>query len=95
MTVSAGAAQVSAGEGRADVWLIRYDPRLVNVPIRAGENGGRTLPHKNVVRQLIRLGTWTGKPERFAFPAAPDSRWKSAVLLQKGRGGPILAAGRG
>jgi len=63
------------------------------VPIRAGENGGRTIAHRNVVRQLVRLGQWTGAPLRFALPAAPVGL-SSAVLLQQGRGGAIIASRR-
>ena len=55
----------------ADVWLVRFDPRIVEVPIRAGENGGRTLPHRNVVRELVRLGDWTGAAKSFALPPGP------------------------
>ena len=42
----------SAPRAPATVWLVRYDPAVIQVPIQRGENGGRTLPHKNVVRQL-------------------------------------------
>ena len=52
-TVSIGEA--SAPEDTADVWLVRYDPNIVQVPVARGENGGRTLPHRNVVRELTRL----------------------------------------
>src|SRR3569623_3740090 len=31
---------VGAGAGTAAVWLVRYDPRTVLVPIALGENGG-------------------------------------------------------
>jgi hypothetical protein len=95
VTLTARAASIAPGPGRGEVWLVRYDPALVNVPVRAGENHGRTLPHRNVVRQLIHLGDWSGEARRFDLPTAPDPRWKTAILLQKGRGGPILAATRG
>jgi len=78
----------------ATVWLVRYDPRVHNVPIRAGENEGRTLPHKNIVRALDRLGRWTGAPASFAIPDSPDPVYRSAVIVQQGRGGPIIAARR-
>ena len=42
---------------------MRYDPNVVQVPIKRGENTGKTLPHKNVVRELTRLGDWTGGRE--------------------------------
>jgi hypothetical protein len=83
----AGAAPKRA----ADVWLVRYDPNVVHVPIRRGENGGKTLPIKNVVRELTRLGDWNGGARRYAVPAAPAGL-KTAILVQAGPGGPILTA---
>ena len=77
----------------AGVWLVRYDPKIVQVPIRRGENGGLTLPHKNVVRSLTRLGDWSGAAKTYALPPDP-SGLKSAILVQAGPGGPILAAAR-
>jgi hypothetical protein len=79
----------------ADVWLARYDPRIVQVPIKRGENGGKTLPHRNVVRELVRLGAWSGQAERLTLPAGGDPNLKTAILIQLPRGGPILAAARG
>ena len=40
----------------ADVWLVRYDPRTLEVAVRRGENAGKTLPHKNIVRDIVRAG---------------------------------------
>jgi hypothetical protein len=91
--------QVAVGpgsaHGKADVWLVRYDPRVVQVPIKLGENGGKTLPHRNVVKQMIKLGQWSGQAARFTVPAASDPNLRSAVLVQAGSGGPILSAARG
>ena len=88
LTVGAG----DAPRGGADVWLIRYDPRTIQVAIRAGENGGRTIPHRDVVRQLIRIGRWSGTPQTIVLPGDAADGLKSAVLVQAGAGGPILAA---
>ena len=87
--VTVGAAPAN---GAAIVWLVRYDPRIVNVAIRAGENGGRTLPHRNVVRVLELLGSWRGNAVGFSVPAGADPAWRTAVLVQAGHGGPIIAA---
>jgi hypothetical protein len=98
IALSGGAVAVGAGAPGAhpaDVWLVRYDPRIVQVPIKRGENGGKTLPHRNVVRQLVRLGAWSGQPERLIIPAAADPVLKTAILVQAPKGGPILAAVRG
>ncbi|WP_246683657.1 thioredoxin family protein [Labrys sp. KNU-23] len=83
-------SRVSPAAG-LDVWLVRYDPSQVQVPVRAGENAGRTLPHKNVVHDLIRLGHWQG--EALSLPIPPPSPgMRTAVLLQTPRGGAIVAA---
>jgi hypothetical protein len=99
LTIAAGNVAVSGPALRraADVWLVRYDPNVVQVPVRRGENTGKTLPHKNVVKELTRLGDWSGGEKSFALPAArpgPPDGLKTAILVQSGPGGPILAAAK-
>ncbi len=85
----------TTGKGaRYDVWLVRFDPRIENVPIARGENGGLTLPHRNVVKQLVKLGVWNGAAADFPLPAAAQGGLKDAVLVQKGPGGSIVAAAK-
>lgn len=94
ITAEGNKVTVGAGKGSAaTVWVVRYDPRTLNVPIRAGENGGRTIPHRNIVRQLVSVGQWSGKQASFALPAAPANT-RTAVLVQSGKGGPILSAAK-
>jgi hypothetical protein len=88
-TVTAGVAP----RGGADVWLVRYDPRTVRVPVKAGENTGKTLPIRNVVRSLARLGTWDGSAATFHYPLARDGL-DTVIIVQTRDGGPILAAAR-
>ncbi|MCA1662102.1 MAG: DUF1223 domain-containing protein [Novosphingobium sp.] len=86
---------IAAGSGGpASVLVVTYDPRERRVPVKAGENTGRTLPHRNIVVDLREAGVWTGKPLRVAAPGAKDPALRRAVLLQKGAGGPILAAAK-
>ena len=73
---------------------MRYDPNIVQVPIKRGENTGKTLPHRNVVRELTRLGAWTGGLHSDAVPAGPAGL-NTAILVQSASGGPILAAAKG
>lgn len=84
---------VGAGQGSGLVWLVRYDPRALSVPIRAGENGGKTLVHRNIVRGLTMLGNWRGNSASFAIPGG-NATDRQAILIQQGRGGPIVAAAR-
>ena len=96
VTISGGVAEIGAATAPpqgADVWLVRYDPRTLEVQVRRGENAGKTLPHRNIVRELVRLGGWGGPAERFNIPA-DDSALRAAILVQTASAGPILAAAR-
>lgn len=100
VAISGGNVAVRGAIGKpggkpADVWLVRYEPRSIEVAIKAGENGGRTLPHRNIVRELIRIGRWNGGSAQFAVPAATLPGLATAAFVQSGAGGPILAAARG
>src|SRR5947209_13112322 len=88
VAIGAGAAPA----GGAEVWLALYDPRVIEVPVARGENAGRTLAHRNVVKRLLRLGDWTGAAMRLPLPAAEGL--SRAVLVQRRGAGAILAAGR-
>ncbi|NLS18632.1 DUF1223 domain-containing protein [Rhizobium sp. P40RR-XXII] len=85
--------EIGAGaeHANADVWLVRYDPQVEAVPIARGENGGATLQHTHVVRRLDRLGTWDGSKTSFSLPNKVAGL-KTAVLVQRPEGGPILSA---
>lgn len=96
--IEAANGHVTIGAGTtprpATIWLVRYDSRTLDVPIRAGENGGKTLAHRDIVRSIDRLGDWTGARATFAIPAARDPAYRTAVLVQQGAGGPIVAAAK-
>ncbi len=69
LNLSGARLMVSASTARsADVWLVRYDPRVQQVAIARGENEGRSLPHRNIVRQLTRLGGWSGAAQNYDVP---------------------------
>lgn len=76
------------------VWIVRYNPRVNDVPIRAGENGCRTLPHRNIVRQLEAVGIWSGRPANLTLPKNANAAHRTAVLMQTGKGGPIVGLAR-
>ena len=92
---SANRVEVKASSqhaGASDVWLVRYDPRTLHVPIGGGENGGRTLDQRNVVRELLHLGEWQGDDVAFSLPPPSLAGLDTAVLVQVPNGGDILSA---
>jgi hypothetical protein len=97
LEVRGGSVSIAAGAAPArgaDIWLVRYDPRVQWVAIRRGENGGKTLPHRDIVRQVVRLGGWFGAARSFALPGGGGPGLKTAILVQTADGGPILAAAK-
>ncbi len=96
ITVEGKRVRIAAGhaDAPATVWLVRFDPRVRNVSIGSGENGGRVLPHRNVVTGLRALGTWKGNAMVLDQPTYRDANERSAILIQQGTGGRIIAAKR-
>lgn len=62
IAIPAGKAPVPA-----ILWLVRYDPRTIQVAIRAGENGGRTIPTATSSGTSFRLAS--GAAGRSASPS--------------------------
>jgi hypothetical protein len=94
-----GGRRVDVGSGRApkggaDVWLVRYDPREQDVAVKTGDNKGKTIVQKNVVREVTRLGSWKGRPAAFKLPAATEDGLKSVVIVQGARGGRVVGVGQ-
>jgi hypothetical protein len=94
ISVSGARVTIGGGTGKGAVLLVRYDPRIIQVPVQRGENAGRTLPHRNVVREVVRLGDWDGHARTYPLPAPGQPGLAAAILVQSGPGGPILAAAR-
>ena len=62
--------------------------------MRRWENAGRTLPHKDVVREMILIGHWCGAAAIFALPPARAPDLAEAAIVQAAGAGPILPAAR-
>jgi hypothetical protein len=89
--------RLAVGSGRAPhggavIWLVRYDPGVREVKVRAGENKGQVVRQTDEVRDLVKLGTWRGRPRLLRLPDASESDLESVVLIQAAHGGRILAA---
>jgi hypothetical protein len=94
LVVETGSAQMSAAAKEATLWLAVIAAH-VTVPITRGENQGRAVTYNNVVRDLMPIGMWNGKPmtvqlERHSF-MRPDAD-RCAAFLQQGKAGPIVGA---
>lgn len=94
VTLSEGSVAIGSGTGRGTVWLVRYDPREQSVAINAGENEGRTLPHRNIVRELLPLGQWAGPAVKLNLPPGRTTNLHTAILVQAERNGAIIAAAK-
>ena len=90
--VSVGAD--SRESGTYDVMLFTFD-KPHETDVRRGENRGRMLTNANVVREIIPLGTWSGKAATYkASLSGKDGNAGCAVLVQKHDLGPVLAAAK-
>jgi len=85
---------------KATVWVIMA-LQEVFVPIKRGENSGKQITYHNVVRQMIPVGMWEGKPLKLKLPKASldlrknkSSKSDCIVLLQKGTVGEIIGVAR-
>lgn len=90
---------IGAGEPgqTATVWMGAVETS-VTVSVLRGENAGRRLTYKNVVRVLQPIGVWRGAAMTFELPADKidgNGSASAVVILQSdvdGRPGPILGA---
>ncbi|MGC1301345.1 MAG: DUF1223 domain-containing protein [Caulobacteraceae bacterium] len=82
----------AADHRSADVWLVRYDPQQQDVRVKSGDNKGKLVSQRNVVRELTKLGRISTRAHSFALPKAAQDGLKTVILVQGVRGGPILVA---
>ena len=93
-----GAAVVVDAKGvegvqwQLEVWVVEYDPQVVETDVRKGENAGRRLRHANVVKGLEMMGrVRVGEEGRFVLGEGKGGL-KRVVLVQDGRGGRVVGA---
>jgi len=80
--------------GDATIWMFHVLGKAT-VAIKSGENGGRTVTYRNVVRDVRAIGMWKGQPvsldlPRESFTHMPDDI--VAVVVQQDNYGRILGA---
>jgi hypothetical protein len=75
------------------VTLVIYDPQPGEIEIKIGNDVGPRVLHQNVVQSITKIGLCGGGVQRFEIPERSVTTGLSAVILvQSGRGGPIVAA---
>ena len=81
-----------ATDPAADIHVVRYVPEE-EVAIEGGENAGQTVTYHNIVTDWQTIGQWDGRSEaEFIYRSASEG--PIAVIVQRTRMGPILAAAR-
>ncbi|RVU20684.1 DUF1223 domain-containing protein [Methylobacterium oryzihabitans] len=84
---------------RAELWLLPV-ARTREVAIVRGENRGRTMVYRNVVRGMHHVGPWSGAAAHYEVPRSllrPGEADSYVLVLQAEHGGPgrILGAAKG
>jgi hypothetical protein len=96
LQVSVGAG-VEASPARATLVLLPYLGAR-DVAIGRGENARRTITYTNIVRDIVALGEWNGKPIARTIPLKDYKNYDGLVVLLQagspGNPGAILGAGR-
>lgn len=74
------------------ITAVRYRPGIQSVPVKRGENRGRTITLANVVQACQEIGLIkSAQAFNKTIPALADGE-ALVVLVQVGKGGPILSA---
>ena len=79
----------------ATIWLAVVQ-KSGSVPIKRGENNGKSLTYTNIVRQLTPVGLWNGKPLTIQLAQAAIMRpeTEDLIVLIQETDGPIIGAAR-
>ncbi|MHB0772196.1 DUF1223 domain-containing protein [Bradyrhizobium sp. 5.13L] len=91
------AASKEPAVSRGEVWICSIS-KSVPIAITRGENRGQQVTYHNVVRNLLKVGDWTGRPESWTVPIenlTRDGVDGAVVYVQDGsreKPGPMLGA---
>lgn len=87
-----GVGSGRAPSGGADVVAVVFAPGSQVVRVEDGDNRGKAVRHVNVVKRVVRLGGWSGRPVLHPLPRLGEGE-KIAVLVQGRADRRILTAG--
>jgi len=78
----------------ATIWFAVVQKRA-EVPIERGDNKGKTLTYTNIVREMLPVGSWSGKAMSLQLVRTAVMRPETEaaiILLQEGKAGPIIGS---
>lgn len=76
----------------ADVYMVVFDKEHTT-KVKRGENRGKTITNRNVVRLVERIGAWDGGAAKMSSPLNRDGD-ACAVIVQSPKSGTILGAAK-
>ncbi|RFU27311.1 hypothetical protein B7463_g9031, partial [Scytalidium lignicola] len=80
-----------------DILVVVYDAKSEKVKVGKGPNKGKKMEHRNVVKEIMKIGEWTGGTIVVPLPSSRSSMSPglgAVVMLQAGQGGPIVASAK-
>ncbi|KAH8680955.1 thioredoxin-like protein [Xylariales sp. PMI_506] len=80
-----------------DILFVTYGDGTEVVKITKGPNKGKKVSHKNVVREISKIGEWKGGDAFYQLPALPTELapgTAAAVIVQAPGSGPIIAVAK-
>ena len=92
--IEAGDAPPGFTYKEATIWFAVVQ-KSAQVPVKRGDNEGKTLTYTNIVREMLPVGSWNGKAMslQLARTAVMRPETEAAIiLLQEGKAGPIIGA---
>ncbi|MEO8421959.1 MAG: DUF1223 domain-containing protein [Hyphomicrobium sp.] len=92
--IEAGDAPPGFQYKEATIWFAVVQ-KSAQVPVKRGDNEGKTLAYTNIVREMLPVGSWNGKAMslQLARTAVMRPETEAAILLlQEGKAGPIIGA---
>lgn len=81
--------------GKYEICLVNYDPRVQLVKVGKGPNKGKKVAHRNVVKDVIKIGEWNGGNLTIGLPdmgSMVGTGLDTVAIVQGVMGGPIVAA---
>ncbi|KUJ22084.1 DUF1223-domain-containing protein [Mollisia scopiformis] len=75
-----------------DILLVKYDPQQQLIKVGKGTNKGKKLNHRNLVKDITKVGEWTGGNLTLPLPEQEHQGLDMVALVQAGPGGPIVAS---